>query len=364
MKTNYKLLIVTTYKVPKIRSDFITVIPKQIKDILDSDVKTFFCYIGEVNKNKLHKNNIKTVRFNCGNKFSKIKYMFYLNQLVRKIKPNAVINMVAHKDSYLYALPCRLNGVRSIARVAGNVYYNHNFLFIYRRIKEFISLLLVNKIVCLSNHLVSVTPAKFFSRKVSILSPGLNLSNFNFEKEINNSRDIDLVFVGRFEEVKNLKLAFQIFETLSLKRKKNLNFSLVGDGSLLNGFRQKYKDNKRIKFYGNLPHNQVFEVIKKSKFLILTSHSEGFGKTIIEAMLFGSIPILTKISDFGEIIKKNKLGILIDEKNYFNAVRKILDLMDNKIKRKKISLKAYNYLKKNHDTQILRKYYKKIFFEN
>ena len=54
--------------------------------------------------------------------------MFYLNRLIRKIKPDTVINMVAHKDSYLYALPCRLNGIRSIARVAGNVYYNQNFL--------------------------------------------------------------------------------------------------------------------------------------------------------------------------------------------------------------------------------------------
>ena len=362
MKKKFKILLVTTYVIPSIRSEFITHIPLRIRSLLGSNVEIKFCYIGNINKELLNKNKIKTIKFRYKKNFSKIKYFFYLNKLIRKNKINLVMNMVAHKDSFLYAIPCILNGVNSVARVAGNVFHSYRKIYFYKRFNEFISLLLVNKIICLSKHLITVTPAKFFTQKVSVLSPGINCTRTKKNEVINSLRTIDLVYVGRFEEVKNLKLAFSIFEQL-LKKNKSINFTLIGNGTLLNGFKQKYKNFKNIKFYGNLPHYKIAKYVKKSKFLILTSISEGFPNVILEAMLYGATPIVTKVSIMEEIIKNKQLGILLNVKNLKKSISLIANLIDHESKRKLIASRAFDYVKKNHDFNILQRNYKKVLFE-
>lgn len=362
MKKKFKILLVTTYVIPAIRSEFITHIPVRIRYLLGPNVEFKFCYVGDVNEELLNKKKIETIKYRDKKNFSKIKYLFYLNKIIKKYKPNVVMNMVSHKNSYLYAIPCILNGVKSVARVTGNVFHSQHKIFFYKRLGEFISLFLVNKIICLSKHLVYNTPSKFFSKKVNVLSPGINCSRIKKYQIINRKKTIDLLYVGRFEEVKNLKLAFSVFNKL-LKKNKNINFTLIGNGTLLKGFKQKYRKFKNIKFYGNLPHYKVAKYFKKSKFLILSSISEGFPNVILEAMLYGATPIVTKVSIMEEIIKNKNLGILLNVKNLKKSISLITNLIDHESKRKLFASRAFDYVKKKHDFNILQRNYKKVLFE-
>ena len=45
MKKKFKILLVTTYVIPSIRSEFITHIPLRIRSLLGSNVEIKFCYI-------------------------------------------------------------------------------------------------------------------------------------------------------------------------------------------------------------------------------------------------------------------------------------------------------------------------------
>ena len=67
-----------------------------------------------------------------------------------------------------------------------------------------------------------------------------------------------------------------------------------------------------VTFHGFLERKKVFEIYKKSHFLMLPSTaSEGFPKVIAESMNFGCIPIVSAVSSIGQYINSNN-GYIID----------------------------------------------------
>ena len=75
-------------------------------------------------------------------------------------------------------------------------------------------------------------------------------------------------------------------------------------------------------FHGFLERQEVFEVYKKSHFILLPSDSEGFPKVIAEAMNYGCIPIVSDVSSIGQYVN-DKNGFLLNPING-QQLRKIL----------------------------------------
>lgn len=110
-------------------------------------------------------------------------------------------------------------------------------------------------------------------------------------------------FVGRLEDAKGVQRIMDAFGKLpSLKTVAAIHF--VGNGKK----RAHYeKECKKLKlpavFHGFLEREKVFEIYRKSDFLLLPSTaSEGFPKVIAEAMNFGSIPIVSNVSGIGQYV--------------------------------------------------------------
>ncbi len=121
-------------------------------------------------------------------------------------------------------------------------------------------------------------------------------------------------FVGRLEDAKGVQRIIDAFGNLnSLENIKTIHF--IGNGEKMDQY-QKQCDNFGLPavFHGFLERQEVFEIYKKSHYILLPSDSEGFPKVIAEAMNYGCIPIVSDISSIGQYVNA-KNGFLLNSMN-------------------------------------------------
>lgn len=141
---------------------------------------------------------------------------------------------------------------------------------------------------------------------------------------------LKFVFIGSLVIGKRPKLAIQIIEKLH-KEGRSVSLELFGDGNLrpeLEHYIQENNLNAIVALKGNQTKDVVKQALKTAHFSILPSKSEGWPKAIAEAMFFGVIPIVTKISCVPYMLGYGKRGILIEPK-LDNAVKEIEEVIDN-----------------------------------
>ncbi len=144
---------------------------------------------------------------------------------------------------------------------------------------------------------------------------------------------IKFSFVGSLASGKRPLLAIQIVEAL-IKRNHNVHLDIYGDGEMRNELERYIEKNqlqKLITLHGNIDGKKIQEVHKTSHFMLLPSKSEGWPKVVAEAMFWGSLPIVTKISCVPYMLDEGNRGILIDA-NVKNAVSTIEKVLNDSVK--------------------------------
>jgi glycosyltransferase involved in cell wall biosynthesis len=160
---------------------------------------------------------------------------------------------------------------------------------------------------------------------------------FNFEYH-NNS----LIFVGRLCEQKNPLLALKVAKELR-ERKFKFKLNIYGDGPLFNEINIFIKENK---LNGYVSLNSATKEIKtkflESDLLLMTSNYEGFPLVKIEA---SSQSVPTIMGNFGdstnEIIIDGVDGFIINSKDPKDYADKIIEVLSNKEKLKKLKETSY-----------------------
>jgi len=126
-------------------------------------------------------------------------------------------------------------------------------------------------------------------------------TKFIEQKQYDNK--LTFCFVGRLEDDKGVQRIIDAFGALlNLKNIDKIHF--IGNGSKLKDYKKQVSKLKLpIVFHGFLEREKVFDIYKRSQFLLLPSTaSEGFPKVIAEAMNFGCIPIVSIVSSIGQYI--------------------------------------------------------------
>lgn len=192
------------------------------------------------------------------------------------------------------------------------------------------------------------------------IKPFFTASFYKSEIEILEERNFNdklhFVFIGSLVKGKRPLLTIKIIERL---KEKGLNvfLELYGDGVLkeeLQGYIYKNKLQNIISLKGSKKSEDIKEVLKTAHFLVLPSKSEGWPKVIAEAMLFGTIPIATKISCVPFMLGYGKQGILI-EPNCKDATTNILENLKNnnlKLMSKLASNWSQNYTLDVFETEV------------
>lgn len=185
----------------------------------------------------------------------------------------------------------------------------------------------------------------FLTRNINVLVYGdwkhqtKNIKSFftatyrDTDKEAVSVRTLDetikFSFIGSLAKGKRPLLTVQIVAEL-LKRNHKVRIDIYGDGEMrseLETYLETEQLHEHIKLHGNVDGKKIKEVHKTSHFMILPSKSEGWPKVVAEAMFWGSLPIVTKISCVPYMLDEGNRGILIDAtmENAVAEIEKVLN---------------------------------------
>lgn len=152
-------------------------------------------------------------------------------------------------------------------------------------------------------------------------------------------QDPILFSAARFVPYKNPLFLIQAFKKIYQKNQK-LSLRIAGDGPLLQQAKQEAKNIKSIRFLGEVDNQQVIQELSKADLYIQLSsdyevkvpggsyiHTEGMGRSILEAISLGTYVIAGKCGALPEIIteKRGKLISLQNTKNIVGEVEKAVE---------------------------------------
>ncbi len=259
-----------------------------------------------------------------------------VNNLVRKIKPDAVI---AHgnRPSSLFRLSAKYNKVPLIS-VA------HNY-----KIKP---LLKSDHIFSITSDLKNFISSQGFKKEKIIVIPNLlklRVSNKENSQGLTPKSQIPTIGVmARFVKKKGVDVFLRACGALKDKGYK-FNAVIGGTGEeqfTLQTLRDELKLNDIVKFTGWVKDkNEFYDSIN---IFCLPSHHEPFGIVILEAMSH-KIPIITTDSEGPLEICENEKDCLMVEKGHAGKLAIALaDLIDNPEKAQSLAENAYNKLINNY----------------
>ncbi len=141
---------------------------------------------------------------------------------------------------------------------------------------------------------------------------------------------IKIIFLGRLAKPKDPLLLLKAFSEISPHLKRDVEVFIIGDGPQKKEIEKFLKQQKecfleKVKLLGELPREEIFELLKRSQIFVLTSHWEGFPRSILEAMTYGLAIIASDVGGVKEIIED--CGILIkrnDKKGLKESLFKLL----------------------------------------
>lgn len=150
------------------------------------------------------------------------------------------------------------------------------------------------------------------------------------EKYNVGERRIVLTNIGYFNEQKAQVDLLQAFHLVASKR-SDAQLVIVGWGRLEKELKEATKNlglEDRVIFTGKLSRSEVFEILAVTDLFVLSSHWEGFGRVLAEAMALGKPVISTDTDGSREVIEDGKTGILVPIKNRQILAQAILDLLE------------------------------------
>ncbi len=155
---------------------------------------------------------------------------------------------------------------------------------------------------------------------------GVNLEGLTPNLNVRKSRVLKLFCAARFVAYKNHTLLIELIDSL-IKRGHILELNLAGDGPLKENIQQLVKSKKledSVKFLGTLENISVCQEITNSDIYIQLScdylteveggsyvHSEGMGRSILEAISAGTYIIAGHSGALSEIVTSDR-GLLLD----------------------------------------------------
>lgn len=243
--------------------------------------------------------------------------------LVNKISPD--ILLLNHCSLLYYTLPLLNRTIKPVAVIHSDDarYYATATMFSHR-IFRWVA----------PTHGVANNAKKYlkrdYARKIKVIPHGTETVFSPSPSEKKKSCLGNIVFVGHVDKNKGAELLPPILCNVH-KSHPAVFLTIVGQGPLKDEIEASFlklglKNNYR--FTGTLDRGEIAETLRESDIFLLPTRIEGFGLAIVEAMMCGTVPVVTKLDDITDTIVNNGIsGILIqqgDVGGFSNAIIKLL----------------------------------------
>jgi Glycosyltransferase len=162
------------------------------------------------------------------------------------------------------------------------------------------------------------------------------------EKRFNTP--LRFLFVGSLVAGKRPLYVVKLMNALRNKE-VDCRLDMYGEGAereVLEKFIQDHQLSEWITLHGNQAAETIEKAYKQSDLLLLPSKSEGWPKVVAEAMFWGVVPVVTKISCVPWMLDQGKRGILLEGTLEKDSVQ-VFEQVQDKYSLMEWSIKAQNW---------------------
>ena len=208
------------------------------------------------------------------------------------------------------------------------------------------------------NEIQNIYPSKM-SSNIEVINNAIKIEDFD-KLNASEIKDKDndsqyIIFYGRLFWRKGLTFLLYAIKKL-IKNNPKIKLDIFGKGPMKKYLQKIITENNlenNVKLKGHVAYDTLLNSIKKAKFIILPSLYEAQSIAMLEAMAFKKTIVAFDLPFASEIIKNNKTGILVKPLDENDLAEKIQELLNDPEKAEIIGNNAYNYVKKNHNWDII-----------
>lgn len=172
-----------------------------------------------------------------------------------------------------------------------------------------------------------------------------------------------LVFVGRFQPVKNLPLLLSAFR-IALASMPELRLWMVGDGSERGQLQQlssDYEISEKMTFWGQ--QLDVAPFLSAADAFIMSSSSEGLPISLLQAFSCGLPSIVTDVGGMAEVVRLANAGIVVPAANATAMANAILKLVADSTRREQFALQAESTFHSRFSLQVMADAYMQLYLQ-
>lgn len=237
--------------------------------------------------------------------------MPYLYKAIRRNKPDYFYESVPCWKSFVFGIICWSLGIKYILRISNDCLVDDRVSKSRSRLQLFFQRLgmkLSYCILCQNNYQFNIISRTFPGKRIFKISNPVYLHPPSVCAPLFPRNYI--AWLGIFQYQKNLPLLYEIASLLSHE-----HFAVAGKehpdcDDETSYFIRKLRELPNVHFLGFLNREEVLPFLAKAKFLLNTSHYEGFSNTFLEAMSVATPIITSQNVNPDNIISDNKLGLI------------------------------------------------------
>jgi len=268
--------------------------------------------------------------------FKAVVALLRLRKFIKK--ENIQIIQTFHTNADLFGTVLgQLTGVPIIVSSRRDMGFTRNFRnhLSYKFINFFI-----DGVICVSEAVKNFTLKKegIPKNKLTVIYNGVDTSLFNKDINIVSVKSslnlsISAPTIGMLANFNPIKGHLFFLEAIKLTRRQipDIQCVLVGRGDRENLLRQKCQDlriDDCVHFLGH--RSDIPELLAIMDILVVSSLTEGFSNTILEALNMKRPVVATAVGGNPEVITHGRTGILVPSKNVQELASGIVSLINNK----------------------------------
>lgn len=151
----------------------------------------------------------------------------------------------------------------------------------------------------------------------------------NLDKNAKNN--FSLLSVSSLISIKNIAILIDMMQLLSVDKQQNIHLFIAGDGIQKSELEEKVKSKKLEKFVHFLGRQKsIGNLLETADVLVHPCSIEGFGLSVVEAMMAEKPVIVSNSGALPEIVEHKKTGFLVNPFKAEDWQNAILELKKNK----------------------------------
>jgi glycosyltransferase involved in cell wall biosynthesis len=244
----------------------------------------------------------------------KINFIIRFFQMVldTKYKPKIFIGIYEIPHGLLAMLAGKVRKIPSVVSITGNPAYTKLRRGLRLKLTMWILKNCTYITVTGNNSRKYLIQQRIPGEKIFILP---NTLDFTLFRKLGLNREYDIISLGRISEEKHIEIIVKIVAELKAKI-PNIKAAIGGDGpqkEMIINLVKQLKLDKNIDVCGYItPNEDLTSFFNKGKVFLLTSETEGFPRTIIQAAACGLPVVASNVGDITDVIDHGINGFLVN----------------------------------------------------